>query len=194
MAAAEGLPRPDPLPLVPTFGEGESTLVLRLASEVDVVAPAAGSDRVVVDEPDPVVVEPPGALADSPPERNPIVVAEEHDLLTGSRPASFGPVDPFSPESRPNEATPTRRELRRQRRAERRAARPTARRWPRRLAVLVLLLALVAGGGAAWWFLIRVPVHDVPDLAGMTVQEAERIADRHNWELEADRLDRRDGT
>lgn len=194
MAAAEGLPRPDPLPLVPTLGEGESTSELHLAREVDVVAPAAGSDPVVVDEPDPVVVEPPGALADSPPERNPIVVAEEHDLLTGSRPASFGPVDPFSPESRPNEATPTRRELRRQRRAERRAARPTARRWPRRLAVLVLLLALVAGGGAAWWFLIRVPVHDVPDLAGMTVQEAERIADRHNWELEADRLDRRDGT
>src|SRR5690606_12776841 len=103
MAAAEGLPRPDPLPLVPTLGEGESTSELHLAREVDVVAPAAGSDPVVVDEPDPVVVEPPGALADSPPERNPIVVAEEHDLLTGSRPASFGPVDPFSPESRPNE-------------------------------------------------------------------------------------------
>ncbi len=200
MAAAEGLPRPEPLPLVPTLGEGEATSELYVAREIDVLAPGTVADPVVLDEPDPVVLDAPDDGDDRAPERNPIVVAEEHELLSGSRPASFGPVDPFKPETRPAEATPSRKERRRQRRAERRAERqarrsaPTTRRWPRRLAAVLLVLALAAGGTAAWWFLVRVPVHEVPQLAGMAVSDAERLAERNGWDLEAGTLDRRDGT
>jgi eukaryotic-like serine/threonine-protein kinase len=198
MAAAEGLPRPEPLPLVPTLGDGQETSEMFLASEIDVIRAArsltsgavvpedevevidvrdgepAGSatDTVADEDREPVVVSDAELVAN---ERNPIVVAEEHERLSGSRPASFGKVEPFA-----SEAEDGRRER--------------VRRWPRRLLAAFVVIALLAGGGAAWWFLIRVPVHDVPELVGLDVAEAGELASGFGWVVDDDTADRRDGT
>lgn len=215
MAAAEGLPRPEPLPIVPTLGDGEETSELYLVREIDVIRPdgqqppgdgdapgderaarvtgsngsAPAGDPVVVDDPDPVVIPEDGSPAR---ERNPIVVAEEHERLSASRPVSFGKVDPFVPESSPA-AEPTRKERRAARREAKRARR-TTRRWPRRVLAALVVLVLLAGGGAGWWFFIRVPVHDVPELTGISVERANELAAERGWKVDDDTVDRRDGT
>jgi eukaryotic-like serine/threonine-protein kinase len=211
MAAAEGLPRPDPLPIVPTLGEGEETSELYLVREIDVVRPfedsgegaegpagvpsgngaavatrswsepvdADGSDPVVVPDPDPVVISDEELVASG---RNPIVVAEEHELLSGARPASFGKVDPFVPTAGSGgevagDGAGTRK-----------------RRWPRRLLAVLAVVLLLSSAGAAWWYLVRVPVHDVPELVGVEVDRARALAAEFDWEVDASTLDRRDGT
>ena len=137
--------------------------------------------------------------------RDPITVAQEHELLSGSRPASFGKVEPYGADLPPTVvAAPTARQQRKAdksaARAERaaqkataKAARPT-RRWPRRVLAIVAVLALVGGAAAGWWFMIRVPVHEVPDFSAMTVEQATAEADRLGWDVDADTVDRRDGT
>ena len=114
-----------------------------------------------------------------PLERSPIVVAEEHHLLTASRPASFGRVEPFvvnEPDaSVPGDASG--------RQASSSPRRP--RRVPRKaLVALAVLSVLVAG--AAWWFLIRVPVHDVPDLVGSDAEAVSALAKANGWHLDDD--------
>lgn len=143
--------------------------------------------------------------ADASARRDPITVAQEHELLSGSRPASFGKVEPYGADLPPTVvAAPTARQQRKAdkaaARAERaaqkasaKAARPT-RRWPRRVLAIVAVLALVGGAAAGWWFMIRVPVHEVPDFSAMTVEQATAEADRLGWEVDADTVDRRDGT
>ena len=143
--------------------------------------------------------------ADDSARRDPITVAQEHELLSGSRPASFGKVEPYGADLPPTVvAAPTARQQRKAdkaaARAERaalkasaRAARPT-RRWPRRVLAIVAVLALVGGAAAGWWFMIRVPVHEVPDFSAMTVEQATTEADRLGWDVDADTVDRRDGT
>ena len=144
------------------------------------------------------VVEAPGAR------RDPITVAQEHELLSGSRPTSFGKVEPYGADPAPTVAPPTARQQRKadkaaakaERKAQKasaKAARP-ARRWPRRVLAIVLVVALLGGGAAGWWFLIRIPTHDVPDFSSMNVEQATAEADRLGWEVDADTVDRRDGT
>lgn len=244
MAAAEELDRPEPLPIVPTLGDGEQTSEMHLVAGLggvslldgdgDGAAPASDTPQVL-DTPPPRVIDPaepviathpldpswsaraaapeaaavdaavdvaaPDADADadadvagaspvaptapdtsqvtSPadaavqPSRSPITVAEEHDLLAASRPSSFGRVDPLVAGSA---STP------------RRSGR--GRRW----VLALLVLALVAAAGAAWWFLVRVPVHDVPDFVGQDVAAVTASADELGWQVDDSTEDRRDGT
>lgn len=196
-AAADGLPRPEPLPLVPTLGDGEETSELYLVREIDIEpTPNGDRDPVVVAEPDPVVLTGEDAIAS---ERNPILVAEEHERLSGSRPSSFGRVEPFSdpaPFAEPAPPTESRADRRQARRDERRAARAarTRRRWPRRALAVLAVLALLAGAAAGWWFYIRVPTHDVPELVGRDLAAVERVAQDNGWELDSATTARADGT
>jgi eukaryotic-like serine/threonine-protein kinase len=227
MAAAEELARPEPLPIVPTLGDGEETSELHLVRELGAItvtdsADGAVRDPEVLPDPPPVVIDdaatasPPdaAATADAAPAwsdaepaaaatapsttssassastastvngsggRSPITVAEEHELLAASRPASFGRVDPYVPNSQGAGLAPA-------------AVPQPRRRWPRRLAVVLLLLAVLGGAGAAWWFLIRVPLHDVPELVGLDVTAATTEAEDLGFTVDASTVDRRDGT
>lgn len=196
MAAAEVLDRPEPLPLVATLDEAEITSELRLVEGLGGLGPLADPDPEsdgrtdvadVADVAGPVRDPAEVDLTDgvvAPLERTPITVAEEHHLLATSRPASFGRVEPFDPAvpaaiapvvpGSSSPPTPRRRRL---------------RRWAPVLGVLVVL-----GGAAAWWFLIRVPVHDVPRLVGRDVGAARSSATRNGWRLDAGTLIRRDDT
>lgn len=181
LAAADGLQRPEPLPLVPTLGEGEETSELHLVSEIGLVGgTAARTSNTVAGptelDPGPVVLNEltdADSVARDAVARDPIVVAQEHDLLAASRPASFGKVDPFVPDA----PEPKQR-----------------RRWPRRLLAALVVLALLGGGGAAWWFLVRIPVHDVPTLTGMDLDAARASALERGWVVDDETVDRRDGT
>jgi serine/threonine-protein kinase len=249
MAAAEELDRPEPLPIVPTLGDGEQTSEMHLVAGLggvslldgagDRAAPASDTPQVI-DTPPPRVIDPaepvlatqpldpswsaraaapgaaaPGAAAPeaaavdaaavdaaapdadvadaapgaptapgtsqrtSPadaamqPSRSPITVAEEHDLLAASRPSSFGRVDPLVAGTTSS---------------PRRSGR--GRRW----LLALLVLALAAAAGAAWWFLVRVPVHDVPDFVGQDVAAVTASADELGWRVDDSTEDRRDGT
>ena len=214
MAAAEGLPRPEPVPIVRTLGDGEDTSEMYLVREIDVLGPlddepvsldaaptevverpVPSGDPVVVDDPDPVVLTDEELLA---AERNPIVVAEEFDRLAASRPQSLGRVDPF-PDTSPGTKEPTRSERRRLRRQARRDARvqqkaATGRRWPKRLLAALVVLLLVGGAAGGWWFFLRVPVHDVPTFTGMPVEQAIERAEALGFEVDDSATTRRDGT
>ena len=236
MAAAESMPRPEPLPLVATLDEAQITAELRLVEGIgglgavavlsDHADPAAladddadpdgdggrdggapsSSDGTAPDGTAPERTAPDGTApdgtapdgtapdgADDEPivlERTPIVVAEEHHLLAASRPASFGRVEPFVPvasddgddEDRPTTVVPVAP-----------AAPQPRRRWPLRLLLAVAVIA-VLGGAAAWWFLIRVPVHDVPDLVGTDIGEVRALAKDNGWTLDDDTVVRVDDT
>jgi beta-lactam-binding protein with PASTA domain len=200
MAAAESMPRPDPLPLVATLDEAEITAELRLIEDIGGLGPVA----VLGDRKEPEASgtdDAPAAGADAAPttgsdaegepvvlERTPIVVAEEHHLLAASRPASFGRVEPFVPAceddagERPATVTP------------RPVDEPKRSRKGLRRLLLALALLAALGGVAAWWFLIRVPVHDVPDLVGRDVGEARALAKEHGWRFDDDTVVRVDDT
>jgi beta-lactam-binding protein with PASTA domain len=208
MAAAEGLPRPEPVPIVRTLGDGEDTSELYLVREIDVLGPAevdlatgapaetteraaTPGDPVVIEDPDPVVISDEELLAT---ERNPIVVAEEFERLAASRPASLGRVDPF-PDTTPGPKEPTRKERRQLRREARRERRASAgRRWPRRVLAVLVVLLLVASAAGGWWFFVRVPVHDVPTFTGMTVEQATERAEDLGFDVDDSTTTRRDGT
>ncbi len=214
MAAAESMPRPEPLPLVATLDEAQITAELRLVEGIGGLGPVAvlsdhadpgahddadGADGAGARDggaPSPDGIAPdrtrPDGADDEPIvlERTPIVVAEEHHLLAASRPASFGRVEPFVPvasddgddEDRPTTVVPVAP-----------AAPQPRRRWPRRL-LLALAAIAVLGGAAAWWFLIRVPVHDVPDLVGTDIGEVRALAKDNGWTLDDDTVVRVDDT
>ena len=227
MAAAETMPRPEPLPLVATLDEAQITSELRLVEGIgglgavavlsdrrpsgatdgdDSDADGADADEVHVDgtderadgrgDGDDTETDDDAGSDDTGPddgvivlERSPIVVAEEHHLLAASRPASFGRVEPFVPDagigaepapaaaSGPDSPSPTR----------------PRRRRSRRLLLALAVLAVV-GGAAAWWFLIRVPVHDVPDVVGDDVTSVAALAEQNGWELDDDTVVRVDDT
>ena len=187
MAAAETMPRPEPLPLVATLDETQITAELRLVEGIG----GLGAVAVLSDRPEQNAVDTgPSDEPDEPDEpivleRNSIVVAEEHHLLAASRPASFGRVEPFVPgpvsDGEGAIAVPPSVSTRRR------------RRWSPKLLVAAAVLALV-GGAAAWWFLVRVPVHDVPDLVGSDVAQVTEVAERNGWKLDDDTVVRVDGT
>lgn len=171
MAAAEELERPEALPIVPTLGDGEQTSELLLVQglegvglvdPLDPAAPRAAAPEVL-DPP------PPQVLEESP-------TLDEEELLLGSRPTSFGPVDPVTGTAAP-EPTPARRG-----------------RGRRRALAAFVVVALVAAALSGWWFLVRVPVHDLPDFVGEDVAAATTSAEELGWTVDASTVDRADGT
>ncbi len=107
--------------------------------------------------------------------------SEEQQLLSQSRPISFGPVDPATGIAAPLEVTATTEE-------------PTRRRGARRIIAVLVVIALVAACVAGWWFLVRVPVHDVPNLVGVDVATATRQAEDLGWTVDDSVTDRKDGS
>ncbi len=191
MAAAQQLPRPEPLPIVPTAADAEATTELNLIRNLD------GVSVLVPDDPSPVVLDPStddepddgaeptrsdaSSIEDDEQVRSPITVAEEHELLSASRPSSFGPVAPFLAD--PDRPTTS---------DEARPAPRRRRRWW--LIAVVVLVALGVGSVAGWWFFVRVPVHEVPDLLGGEIAAAEAAASEFGWTLEPATFERRDGS
>jgi len=193
-AAAEQLPRPAPLPLVATIDEAEVTAELRLLDGwegVGALSHADASERTAPEDGRPT--EPDGAVDDDDAAadgdgafgRSPIVVAEEHHLLSASRPVSFGRVEPFVSEDGPAGNT-----LDPQTGAG--SAPPPRRRSRRSLAVVGVVVAAAAAAG--WWFVVRVPSAVVPDLVGSDVAEARAAARAHRWRLDDGTVVRVDGT
>jgi serine/threonine-protein kinase len=196
MAAAESLPRPAPLPLVPTRGETQVTSELLLVEGPSEPVPVALDADPGAADPgaaDPGEAGQDGADRSDPPAvdpgdtgpllRTPIVVAEEHSLLASSRPATFGRVEPLDRPLGPAAATLTPDD-----------EPPPRNRRRRRILVLALVAALLAGATAAWWVWVRVPVHEVPDLVGEDIGDVRARADELGWEVDADTLVRRDDT
>ena len=213
MAAAELLPRPEPLPLVATLGDAEITAELHLHGGLEGVAPLdgpplhgddEGRDVAAPGTPDAAPDAMGGAGASGGPDatagsavvsdggpngerlplvRTPIIVAEEHHLLAASRPASFGRVEPFTAGVAPSVIDAD---------ADASAA-GRRRRWPRVLVSLVAVAAVIAGV-AGWWFFVRVPVHDVPRLIGQDLGEVRALSRDNGWRLDARTVVRRDGT
>lgn len=223
MAAAEEYDRPDPLPIVATMGDGEQTsqwLVVDGESGITLVDPVDSVDPV--DPVDPVDADASavgqseavdGTRTAGGPTRSPITVAEEHDLLAASRPASFGPVEPLEAPAtlvagmaELGTGTPVMRADRSRRKdhksndrkssdhtnSDHRSDAPRGRRM--RTSVVAAVLIAVAAGVLGWWFLVRVPVHDVPNFVGDDVLEATGQAESLGWVVDDSTEDRRDGT
>lgn len=206
MAAAETMPRPAPLPLVATIDEAQVTAELRLVEGLEglgeVVAlvepgdgpsapddPLLGAD-VAGDAVDVVAGGGPadgGDRVDAPFERSPIVVAEEHHLLSAARPVSFGRVEPLGPADDPCRDDPV---------ATSGTTTPQRTRSRRGLLRVVSIVAavLVVGAAVGWWFFVRVPAHDVPALVGTDVAAARAAARTNGWHLDDDTVVRADGT
>ncbi|MFN7150405.1 MAG: serine/threonine-protein kinase, partial [Microthrixaceae bacterium] len=164
-AEIEVLDLPAPTVIDDEPAAGDASSVGTAASTDDAAAPSA-SVPFDGELTDPDVPKPSDGSS-----RSPIEVAEEHELLSGSRPVSFGPVDPLVGTPAPAPEL-SRRAQRRLDKAERRADRATAQaqvaaakaatppRPRRRRALLALaVLVLLVAGAAGWWLLVRVPVH-----------------------------------
>jgi len=142
----------------------------------------ASPDKVAAEAEQPVDAETAAPASDRASARSPITVAEEHELLSQSRPASFGPVDPVTgiaaaaPVSGATAATSSRSSK------------------GRRVIAVLLVFALIAAAVAGWWFFIRVPTHDLPDFVGDDVVAATSQAGALGWSVDDAALDRRDGT
>jgi serine/threonine-protein kinase len=191
LAAGDDMPRPDPLPLVPTMGADEHTRELHLSDPMAGVAILGGIDPdastdlgTEQDAPPPLVAgaEEPAWSAPAPPprggRRDPVrvFVGQELDPGTGGR----GRVDPLSRDDvlRPLVGS---------------GPGPRTRRTRAVLAVLAVV-AVVVGGAAGWWFLVRTPTHEVPDWTGQPVGVVSEQADDLGWSLSEQVLVRRDGT
>lgn len=208
LAAAEEMPRPEPLPIVPTLGKGEETSEMFIAREIEILgdAPAAsqgagsassnagaagagssvaaaGSEAgapTVLPHPDPVVISRPAPPAsDAQPKFAEAIGADtETQMLAASLPQALGPVEPLVATDRDGNKA-----------KRRRLSGPLAK-----LSILIVVLALAAGGFAGWWFLVRIPTHDVPTLTGKTVAEATKSAEGLGFKVDSTTQDRKDGT
>ena len=224
MAAAEELPRPQPLPLVATLDEAEITSELHLVEGL----PGVGAIEVLddgPDAPDEADAHDGVATGGTPP------ASDGHDAVDGSAGDGRAPAAPGTPADdaivegvAPLERTPiTVAEEHHLLAASRPASfgrvepftaadpaapqtavaaavppapadEPTRRRRWPRRLLLVLAVLALVGGAAAWWFLIRVPTHEVPRFVGRQVAAARSAASQNDWHVDAGTVVRRDGT
>jgi serine/threonine-protein kinase len=189
LAAAEDLARPEPLPLAGAIvGDGKGfdndpTLLPPAAATTAAGAVAVG-DHVGADD---TTELRPAAAATSP--------------RTGAVEQMVEEIDPQDGVALPGASRTERRQAAKlQRRADRtaeaqarrRAKDSQGRRWSRVLLVL-LIVAAVAGAGVLVYTQLYTPSHDVPELVGLTENEATERAEDLGWEVR--RLDDRlDGT
>jgi serine/threonine-protein kinase len=136
--------------------------------------------------------------------RDAITVAEEYHALDASRPGSHGVVEPLdvplvpTPLDVPKGRSGRRRSSEKDK-AKRDASNRSAHEDPRgkrRWIAIAALVALVLGGTAVagWWFLVRIPTHEVPDWVGSDIAEVTAAAEANGWEVGEIRHDRSDGT
>ncbi len=186
LAAAEGMPKPDPIPVVPILGVDDQTTELRLSD------PLAGIAIV-------------GSLAREGEEVN----AAEAGIGARTVAPPAGRVTPQSPETAlegsgdadengfggnpPVESPAAAAVVTRSKSGTGTQASTRKRRWPKVLAIVGLIL-LVVGGAAGWWFFIRIPSHEVPDWIGHDVELATGEAKEFGWELADPVTVRQDGT
>jgi serine/threonine-protein kinase len=173
MAAAEGMDRPDPLPLVgalpkdavplpPGFTVGEG------------VPSAAEHDDITIVLPSQAVAA--GAIRPSSG-RSPIDIPLDSDPapLVASPPAMWRDVDVDLDDDTTESGSRSRR-----------------RHWPKVLGT-VALVTLLAAGGVLIWLLLRTPSYEVPDLVSKPLSTAQRVANANGWTLTTSTT-RRDGT
>ena len=200
MAAAEAMPRPEPLPLVPTLGDREQTDQLHLSDGLaglsilgpldgesgagaSLVTSAADSGRIDLPGDGAPLVG--GVKVDDPTwavpaaGREPVVVADDDERIPPPS-GLHGRVDPL-------DAAPTPQAL---------GDEPVEPRRGRGTKVLLGLLVavLLAGGVAGWWFGVRTPSHDVPAWVGDKLASATAEARRNGWKVDTPTKVRRDGT
>lgn len=163
MAAAQELPRPEPLPLAgPAAGAAEvrpgadepDRTVLGRPEEIDLTAaapaPAISSGGESGDVPDWDGTD------------GTVVVDDDH--------TEIGAVATWDDDL---DSVPDLDEPRRRR-----------RRWP--YAVVAVLLAALLGGATAWGVMtLRTPTHEVPRLVGLQESEVRRLVNDYAWRIEA---------
>ena len=109
-------------------------------------------------------------------------------LLEASKPRSFGPVEPFSPQSSNDTAEPVAAV------ASEPSGQPRKKRLRRVLAGVLFVVALAAGGYAFWWFQVRIPQHVIPTTQGQDVTVATKALRRLNFVVDASEREHSDGT
>jgi serine/threonine-protein kinase len=184
MAAAEGMERPEPLPLVGALpGDEALAMPAGFAAGEPVGSDAVRDDITIVLPVSPAPAN--GSVGRSQP--------SAIDIPLDSDPAPFVSVGAQAPPSfigdielsdghgLPVDGDPDADDLRQRR-----------RRWPRVLG-MALVLALIAGGGILAWLLLRTPSAVVPDFQNRQLATAQAAARRHGWTI-ASRTTRRDGT
>ena len=206
MAAAEELARPEPLPIVLTLGEAEQTTELRQVSGLGLIQDL-GADLVVSEDQQlgaaqefgeaATLGSPLGAVASSGLAADPepqfaaalpvasdgrssdqipfaagavVVAASQTEARTSAAPASEEDALGAAPNARTRPKKPGKRTL--------------------IAALLVALILAIAG----WWFLLRVEVHDVPDLVGLNIDVATEQAKELGYVVDSTTRDRQDGT
>ncbi|MGI9578437.1 MAG: protein kinase domain-containing protein, partial [Microthrixaceae bacterium] len=169
-----------PLELALVEGLDEQTSELRVGSDdAGLVVLGAGAAGVAAG-----LAPEPAWGADS------ISVADEHARLTQAKPSELGPVPPLEAASAPGAvsglggAEPPKK------------AKQTDRRSKVTKSLLIVLAVLLVAGAAVagWWFLIRVPTHEVPPLVGGQLTAAGAAAETNSWEVEVVERTRVDGT
>ncbi len=211
LAAAEELPRPEPLPLVHTLGNGEETSQLFIAHEIEILGLDQEGDESSVTGSGPTAADSTtdgGADNEFPTDRDdspkvlahpdPVVVSQPAPPASDRQPR-FAEAVGADTEAQmlaaalPQSLGPVEPLVAGDGNKPKRSRRRPSGRMAR-LALVLVLLALVGGGAATWWFFIRVPTHDVPTFVGRTVADATRSAERLGFKVDSSTEDRKDGT
>ena len=184
MAAAEDLPRPEPLPLAGAVDMGHGD---------DAVADLTQLGGTIAVHPDANGTAPTGVAP----------AIDPADVPTSAVP-SIGP-EPADDEA----LEPSRRGERARRRAEKREAKeqardekerlrdaglaPKRRRWPIVVALVVLLAALAGGGAYAYTQLLVPPTYEVESFVGLQADEVPPLVADFGWTVD-ELQNRQDGT
>jgi len=220
MAAAEELPRPEPLPIVLTLGEAEQTVELRQVSGLGLIQElptgplpdqtgSLDESARVWDQEDPATQAKSaasfGLAVDSEPQFAAADQRNTDQKSAGLRPDGLSVAGVRSSEGTAVAGDAARAALgsvglqarNSQLASDRKTSaaannKPSYRPSKRTLVAAALAVVLLALAG--WWFFIRVPVHDVPDLVGLDLKVATAQATDLGYKVDSSTKDRQDGT